>query len=168
MFDVLREIEEQLPWWLEDLSLWSSLYVNYHKPYVERVWRQYGDYRINLHLIETCEKSEVLYHPHPWPSVMRILSGTYEMDLGAGDPHGSPPPIASTLFLPTGTIYEMTEMTGWHGVRPLEGKSVSIMVSGKPWFKFKLEKPMETMSPLSDERKQEILNRFKTLYRKIL
>ena len=44
-------------------------------------WR---DCRIYLHRIYPCAPGEALFHPHLWPSAMRILSGEYEMAVGYG------------------------------------------------------------------------------------
>lgn len=71
MFDVLEEVERAIPrlLWQEG---WNSLDVDYHDPRVERVWRQWLDYRVSLHVIHPCQPSASLFHPHPWPSAMRV------------------------------------------------------------------------------------------------
>ena len=81
MFKILKEVEKVLPALLK-LNDWESIDVDYHPPRVERVWRRYGDYRINLHRIHPCRKDEALFHPHPWPSIVKIIEGGYWSKLG--------------------------------------------------------------------------------------
>ena len=75
---LLREIEAKLPELLNPLSdeHWQSLDVDYHPPRVERVFLPYGDLRICLHRIHPANSAEILFHPHPWPSAMKVLQGT--------------------------------------------------------------------------------------------
>ena len=129
MLDVLHEAEKSLPQWLEDPGSWKSLYIDYEPPFVERLWRTWGEHRVYLHRIHPCNKA--LFHPHGWPSAMRIVHGIYEMELGWG-PGDQPPPVASTLLLPAGTEYEMIDRDSWHSVRPLR-EVLSLMVTGQPW-----------------------------------
>ena len=62
---------------------WKTLDVNYEPPQVHRMWVQHGDYRVNLHRIFPCKMP--IYHPHPWPSVILVLDGEYEMGVGTED-----------------------------------------------------------------------------------
>jgi len=83
MIEDLKNIEKTvLMDLLKNPSIWNTLDVNYHQPRVERLWTQIGTSRLMLHVIHTCETDEALYHPHPWPSAMHVLSGSYEMGLG--------------------------------------------------------------------------------------
>ena len=83
MIEDLKNIEKTvLMDLLKNPSIWNTLDVNYHHPRVERLWTQVGTSRLMLHVIHTCETDEALYHPHPWPSAMHVLSGSYEMGLG--------------------------------------------------------------------------------------
>ena len=84
MLDVLEAVEQKLPELLRDEAGWNSLFIDYHPPTVERLWRTWGEYRVSLHRIHPCERGTALFHPHPWPSAMRILSGEYEMAVGYG------------------------------------------------------------------------------------
>ena len=72
MLDVLTQVERALPALLQDESVWQSLYVDYHPPMVERLWTRWGEYRVFLHRIHPCERGQALFHPHPWPSAMRV------------------------------------------------------------------------------------------------
>ena len=124
-------------WRLPDLLLrpdseWQSLDVDYEPPRVERLWRFLEDgSRLYLHRIHPCEIA--LFHPHPWPSAIKVLSGTYEMGLGSSSTAEDPTEFA-TLMLTAGSSYEMIEPNGWHYVRPIGGvPSLSLMITGAPW-----------------------------------
>lgn len=157
MIDQLKEIEDQI--WSGKLSLdpkeWNSLDVDYDPPRVERLWRQLGDTRVYIHMIHPC--TEALYHPHPWPSAIKILRGSYEMGVGYG-PGLAPPPMACKITLAAGSYYEMTDINGWHYVRPSE-LVLSLMITGPKWEREEI-KSKNPLSPLSDKRKQELLNYF--------
>src|SRR5205823_428108 len=92
MLDILHAAEKELPRLLASDDGWQSLRVDYHPPFVDRVFRDWSPpgaaegarYRISLHRIHPCAPAEALFHPHPWPSAMRIHSGTYEMGVGHG------------------------------------------------------------------------------------
>lgn len=116
----------------EHSSVWRTLDVDYEPPRVERLWRQLGPYRLMLHRIHPCEKA--LFHPHPWPSAVRVVSGRYEMGVSQGhvllNEHQ---PEVARLILTAGSQYEMVHPLAWHYVRPLDEPSLSVMVTGKPW-----------------------------------
>src|SRR5581483_10131554 len=76
LIDQLKVIERQLPKLFKG-NHWHSLYVDYEPPTVERLWTDVGNCRLYLHRIHPCEKA--LYHAHPWPSAIKVLSGVYEM-----------------------------------------------------------------------------------------
>lgn len=162
MFTVLEQIERELPELLKNENEWHSLHITYDHPHVERLWRQWGNFRISLHRIHPCKYGQALYHPHPWPQVTRVLLGEYEM--GIGSSRGTKkPPIACTTVVKRGFAYEMTHPNGWHFVRPLKGPAISIMVTGVPW---KRESPRSAtpLPPLSPETKHELLELFRALY----
>ena len=135
MLTVLERIEKVLPDLLLDSQekSWNSVLIDYHPPVVARLWRPYeDDYRIYLHQILPCNPGEALLHPHPWPSAMRVVLGTYEMGIGYGSGDAEPP-LAATLLLSAGSAYEMIDKDAWHYVRPLNSPAYSVMVTGKPW-----------------------------------
>lgn len=153
MLKLLYEVEARLPELLQDKSEWQSVYVNYHPPFVERLWRQYGDNRIYLHRIHPCTPEEVLFHPHPWPSAMRVCSGSYEMFIGFGSGTTEPPEESRMSFiLKAGSTYNMPHIDTWHSVRPLERPSYSIMVTGKTWVRRSSPKSKNLLSPLNQEQ----------------
>lgn len=164
----LHTAERLLPDLLDDRSHWKGLDVLYHAPRVERVWMQFagGPMRISLHVIHKAGHDECLYHPHPWPSAMRIVHGGYEMGIGYGSGVEAPPE-ACRVILTAGSEYEMANPDGWHFVCPTSPISLSLMVSGMPWNR---EMPVEPdkaeLPPLSDERIHQILELFKTFYPK--
>src|SRR5918993_824089 len=118
MLDVLARLEAELPAMLADEASWQTLDIDYHPPRVERLWRPWDDYRVSLHRIHPCGPSDALFHPHPWPSAMRILEGTYEMAVGYGKGE-SVPPIAARMIASGDFRYEMTDSDAWHYVRPI-------------------------------------------------
>lgn len=134
MLDVLYAAERALPALLQQPDIWQSKFVNDEHPYVERLWCSWGEYRISLHRIHPCERAQAYMHWHPWPSAMRIVDGQYEMGVGFGT-GSEDPPIAATVVLSAGDVYEMSHPDGWHYVRPLGGPSLSVMVTGKPFPK---------------------------------
>src|SRR5262245_5320802 len=94
LLDTLRRFEQKLPDLLADPAGWETVDVDYEPPRVERLWRQLEpDVRAFLHRIHPCERA--LFHPHPWPSAVKIVSGTYEMLVGYGAGE-TPPPLAVT------------------------------------------------------------------------
>jgi hypothetical protein len=159
----LYEIEQVLPSLLDDTERWESLFVNYSQPFVERVYRNYDGLRICLHRIQNCMEGSSLFHPHPWPSAMRIIEGSYEMGIGYGTTDQMPP-VAALLTLPATSAYEMIDPNGWHWVRPITPFSLSLMVTGTPWNRTS-PKSSQLLSPLDSAIKKEILESFKKIYK---
>ena len=164
MLNNLKDAEGVLPDLLATESIWNSVFVDYHPPSVERLRYQWGPYRIYLHRIHPCLQGEALFHPHPWPSAMKILSGKYEMAIGFGGGEISPP-IASTIIIGEGTTYEMTHPDSWHFVRPLDEPSMSLMITGQPW-----NRPSPgtgtKLGSLSDGQKTRMFEFFRRAYPK--
>jgi hypothetical protein len=162
MLDILYAVEKELPGLLQDERGWNSLYVDYHPPIVERLWRGWHEYRINLHRMHPCEPGEALFHPHPWPSAMRVLAGEYEMAVGYGAGEAAPP-FAALLIASGDFRYEMTDPDAWHYVRPIGAPTMSLMVTGKPWERWspRSEKPLR---PLSAEQSGPIFQFFREHY----
>ena len=166
MKHVLNAVENELPHLLTQ-DIWKSLYVDYHKPFVKRLWTPFifedKKYRIYLHEIEPCDIHEALFHPHPWPSIMKLLSGSYHMIVGYGAGLNNPP-VALSLELPTHTVYEMSEINGWHAVAPIADSSFSLMITGEPWER-ESHKSTKTLNELNDQEKENILKFFKNFYK---
>lgn len=159
MLEVLQEVEKELPKLLTDKGIWKGIYVDYHAPIVERLWCQWGEYRIYLHRILLCGEGEALFHPHPWPSAMKVF-GEYEMGMGFGS-GDNPPPIFTKIILGHGDVYEMTHEDGWHYVRPLGKPNFSIMVTGQPWNR---RNPSKKLHGLALEEERRLFRFFRTEY----
>ena len=162
MLDLLHKAELALPALLHDATKWKSVFVDYHHPFVERLWCEWFESRIYLHRIHPCGAGEALFHPHPWPSAMKVLGGSYEMAIGYGEAE-TEPPIAARLILGAGSEYEMTDPNAWHYVRPLNAPSISLMVSSKPWARTSA-KSKHPLSELALQKRQEILAFFRSVY----
>lgn len=166
MLDALREVTAQLKSFMMDgPDAWESLDIDYEPPRVERLWRQVGEYRVNLHRIHPC--AQALYHPHPWPSAVRILSGKYEMGVATCDELRFQNLVeadyeAAKVVLTEGAAYEMIHPYGWHYVKPLGQPSLSIMVTAKPWdppvFNHASFGKTHDLEPMSDEAKKHLLD----------
>lgn len=147
MLEILDIVEKELPRLLKSPEEWKSVFIAYEYPHVARIWRPWNGYRINLHQImgtkETC-----LWHPHPWPSAVRVLAGDYEMGIGAGKESAK---VVAKIRVPScgGLVYEMTDPDGWHYVKPLDHSTFSLMITGKPWDKEKTKGPgpMRELTP---------------------
>lgn len=136
MLEQLLKVEALLPKLIEDRQAWQSLDVDYEPPRVERVWRDYDlegtPVRICLHRIHPCERA--LMHPHPWPSAMRVVDGSYEMIVGEGGVDGLSGTQGyhkiATVILTKGAAYEMVDTAAWHNVRPVGDVAYSLMIMG--------------------------------------
>jgi hypothetical protein len=159
----LEIAESRMPEMLADSEGWQTLDVIYEPPHVERLWRPLiidgESYRLYLHCIHACDPGQALFHPHPWPSAVKIVAGGYEMAVGYGT-GDVPPPIAATLWLAPGTYYEMINPDGWHYVRVPKGTSLSIMLTGTPWSRPSPGKGLKHPS-LSVERAEALRQAFK-------
>src|SRR3990167_1167848 len=91
---LIERIEKEIPVLLKQDD-WNTLYIDYELPIVERAWRQHGEHRIFLHRIHPCEREQSLWHPHPWPSAVKVISGEYEMGVGYGE---KSPPVAALMI----------------------------------------------------------------------
>lgn len=161
LFERLAAAEAALPSLLEDDG-WQSLRIDYERPFVERLWRPWGDGRLSLHAIHPCAPEQALYHPHPWPSAMRLKERGYRMRVGFG-PGLVPPPVATELVLPPETVYAMADIDGWHAVIPEGGIAYTVMVTGMPWGRA-APKRVPPLNPLSPERIDELLRVFRGYY----
>lgn len=141
----------------------NSLYIDYEPPTVERMWFQHGDNRVLLHKIHVCD-AEPLFHPHPWKSAVRIVLGSYEMQVGhsATDER---PAVDCTIIMPQGSLYEMVEMDGWHSVRPLVIPSYSLMLIGERYNRKMPVEPNKEFRALTDAEIKSNLSVFEGFYK---
>lgn len=166
MLDKLLEIESALPSLLAMKDVWKSKDIIYHPPRVERLYTRIGDIRIYLHVIHPCKKEDALFHPHPWPSAMRIYDGKYEMGIGHSETM-QVPKIDCKLILETGACYEMTDRDGWHYVMPLK-KTHTLMITSSRWDPPRDEfKPDGEQPEISSDRISQILGEFKGFHYKL-
>jgi hypothetical protein len=161
MLEILAAIEKELPRLLLDEAAWSSVFIDYHPPTVERLWTSWRDCRVSLHRIYPCGPGEALFHPHPWPSAMHILAGEYEMAVGYGKGNEAPP-VAARMIAQGDFRYEMTDPDAWHYVRPLGGVTLSVMVTGKPWDR--AAPRSKPLVPLTQEQRRELFRLFRRHY----
>jgi hypothetical protein len=165
VLEVLEDVERDLPQLLGEghAAGWQSVFVDYHPPYVERLWRPWiHGFRISLHRIYPCATIESLFHPHPWPQAVRVLDGNYEMGVGYGK-GDIPPPIAQKIIVRGGFSYEMTDPDGWHYVRPIGTPSLSLMVTGMPWSRT-APKSTKVLGPLDQSKVAHLLIAFMNFY----
>jgi len=139
-----------LPTLLASPAGWHGLAIDYHPPRVDRAWRAWRDCRLAIHRIYPCAPGEALFHPHPWPSIVHLVTGRYAMNLGRG-PGLAPPPIAAHVIASAGTTYAMLDPDAWHDVRPLDAPTLSIMLSGPPWQRAVPVEPEVPLSPLNGD-----------------
>ncbi len=163
MIDKLKEILEELPQLLMDNEV-HTMYIDYHKPFVSRIWFQHGDMRVFIHKIEPCDDSaEALFHPHKWDSAMYICSGKYEMGVGRSKTKKTPSVIDCKLILPKGTFYEMTDKDSWHYVNPIDDACYTIMVTGRLNGRIMPIEPNKEFRTLSQEEVLNILSQIPQL-----
>lgn len=132
MIDKLKNIVEVFPRLLVDAvkaGTVKTMYINYERPFVSRLWFPFDDLRIFLHKIEATD-SLVYFHPHKWESAMTILHGSYEMGIGHSETNETPN-VDCKLILQEGSIYEMVDKNAWHYVKPIGGPCYTLMVTGK-------------------------------------
>lgn len=141
MLNKLDQVLQELPWLLEEESIWDSLIINKRKPFTYRVfcnfWYQEKSMpgeqlRICLHKFDPCYTDEAFLHPHPWPAAFFILDGKYKMQLGQSIDRFSKPTELSTMICPTSFRYEIVSPLVWHSVIPFE-TTYTVMINGKPW-----------------------------------
>jgi hypothetical protein len=165
--DLLHQALTDMPAMLDDTGGWESLDITYEPPRVERLFRPFaGDCRLYLHRLHPIPKGQVpLYHPHPWSSIVLIVSGGYDMGVGYGKGQEEPI-VASRLYLPPGTIYSMTSADGWHYVAP-KVPTLSIMITGPRWDRWSPGPPPGTrLGPLSNEDRANLFEDFRAYFPK--
>lgn len=145
-----------------DESAWQSLSIDYHPPRVERLFTgipsaipsQRPALRVMLHRLHPCDTGRALWHSHPWPSAVQLLSGRYEHATGFLDNQGRLHRSATTI-LHAGDSYEITDPLAWHYVRPLGEPAYSVMITGAPWAKHTAPKPAP-QRPLTAEETEDL------------
>lgn len=141
----------------------KSLFVDYEPPFVERLWYQLeDDYRVFLHLVHGCDPIDTLWHPHPWPSIVRVLDtgSCYEHGVGYDTTKSGMAPPAVVQRIKGELTYVMEDPHAWHYVAP-ESYSLSLMIVGKPFPKEELSPgyrvPTKKLEPLPENRVRELI-----------
>lgn len=166
MLEHLAAAEAALPDLIADPAGWRSLNIDYHPPRVERLYRDFGDVRVNLHRAWPCDPSQALIHPHPWPSAMRLVRGRYRMWIGHGAGLATPP-LAGLVELAAGSTYAMVDKDQWHSVVPLGAPTLSVMVTGAPWDRPAPVSPSRPLDPLAPAVVADLLRQFARAYPKV-
>jgi hypothetical protein len=149
MINALTLAEDDLPELLDDGSGWHGIFANAEKPFLRRLWRQWGEFRISLHHFSSCEPKEEFPHPHPWKMAVRILEGRYVMGTGRSSDPNSVPELTYINYKP-GDCYELLDLDIWHAIRPLDSEALTIMVSGPvvyPQNRIRANKPVRELTP---------------------
>ena len=130
MLDYLHDVEKRLPDLLHDITKWNTLLVLYERPIVERLWMQDGENRIYLHRIRPLNKEldeHAFLHRHPWPSAIKVLEGSYDMEFGIENN------LTTRMVMSPGSEYEMLDPSFIHSVAPIIRPTLSLMVTGPRW-----------------------------------
>lgn len=141
---------------------WNTLDITYHPPFVERAWTPFElegtPYRFCIHRIHPCTEVEALYHPHPWPSAVQLLEGSYRHHVGIKLALG-PVRTLTTQRLSPGGAYEMADPVAYHRVVPSE-PSLSVMLMGPLYpHSLPISKPPK-QPPLSQGKLLRLLDDF--------
>jgi hypothetical protein len=98
---------------------------------------------------------------------MRVLKGQYEMQMGYKWNVELAPNNAGKFIMPASSLYEMTDPYQWHSVRPFDCEyALSLLVMG-PLYNVEYEgaKVNKKLKPLSNRRKNSIIEEFKEIYK---
>ncbi|MGA7328679.1 MAG: hypothetical protein WBX25_30380 [Rhodomicrobium sp.] len=184
--NVLRTTECVIPDLLRARNRWRSLFIDYEKPHLMRLYVQLGAVRISLHYFLPARKEDLsngeefdanLYHPHPWWSVMRILEGRYRQWFGVAsevlrtrdseEQKLAKTPVRAILVEQVpGSFYAMTHPFAWHQVLPVPDQAVStlmVTVIPKGWSQRDLPPPVRQRELTSQER-SFMFSHFKRFY----
>lgn len=164
MLKILREVEENVLDLIRNVRM-HTMFIDYHDPHVERVWLQIKDgHRLFLHKIYPSKSAnDTLFHPHPWPSIIRILKGEYEMGIGHSNTNEIPE-VDCKLILGAGSIYTMENPNGWHYVNPIGAPVFSLMVTGEPNHRKMPALPDKKFRELTFSETQDIFNIVREYY----
>jgi len=162
-YNLLAEVESELP---ERIAKgdFRSMHVTYAKPYVERLFFSRGEHRVFLHRIDSCAPEEALWHPHPWPSLIKVLDtegGLYRHSVGDKDSvFAVQMGVASSWPELRPITYTMLEPKAYHSVST-DKASWSIMITGPRWSP---PEPSKHQAVIARTRVQELLERWKGFY----
>lgn len=174
MVTLYLQIQGILPELLQRRDLMKSLKVLHDEPEVWRIWWQLGEVRIMFHKIMPAMPDQAFFHPHPWPSKVRILKGHYINTIGI---YNGPKKDVEKLLpeelddfgkklvpmeiqIGESSMYSMLDVRQFHKV--VSGNPVySLMIIGLPYFagatKQFSRQPVVQNPPLTEEEQNEII-----------
>lgn len=165
--EILKSLEPNIKNLLNLPDIWKTLDVDYYPPRVERLYIDYRGFRVFLHTIHPTD-SPCLFHKHRWPAAFKQVSGAYEMGITYSEVEVNSNeawllPTIARFIINEGSYYEMTQTDCLHYVRPLDSPSMSIMITKDLYHEasFRKEGLEVKLQELLEERKLELLNRFK-------
>lgn len=127
----LFESKKDLPFLIEQTD-WDTKFVDYDKPFVQRMYRRIVENRMSIHSILQCSQEEAYFHAHDYASAMMIFDGIYRMAIGYKT-NKEDPKIDDVVTLYPGEVYYMDDPNQFHSVFPTTKKTLTMMVTGKPW-----------------------------------
>lgn len=130
MIDIIHNLIPKVIDTLDNSELWDSIQLK-KKPWRQRAWQQFGEYRICLHSFQKCSSEDVNFHVHAWPAAFLVLSGSYIHTIAT-----SPTDAIYREIVRPYTIYEMDNQRVWHHVQPIED-TYTIMCHGRSWGEVK-------------------------------
>ena len=173
MIEKLKDIEKNLlPELLGKPEVWNTLDIDYYPPRVERLWTKIDDdHRLFIHIIHPTNEP-CLFHKHRWPAAFKMISGSYEMGISYCENEISSEEAynlntVAKFIVNTGSYYEMVNTHTLHYVKPIDGISISLMLTGQlyPEAEFRKEVLDKKLEPLSDLRKSQIISNLLYFYR---
>jgi len=172
--EFLEKIEKELPNYLSPDKLvmdWKSALIDFRQPVVERLWRQWGQWRVCLDRILPCDPGEVVHqHRHRHSMAMHILAKTKPLPEGylikatvAPLPHipiSSQDTVAGYNVVrhpefPDEKIVVVASSHISHALIPATEPVMVLMVTNQPW-NAPPSKTDQLAKPLSPEKAREI------------
>lgn len=149
-------------------NVWETLDIDYHPPFVKRLWVQLDeDYRLYLHEIHPCKTEEALLHPHPWQSAMHVLpiGGIYEHGMGYHQEWGSQDILVCTQEVRGEMYYEMIDKNAIHYVRPVKKPVYTVMLAGPLEWPENHHKSSKKLKELESSDKERLLKIFRKYFK---
>jgi hypothetical protein len=157
---LLTDLISELPLLLETSDDWETGNVT-ESTRIERLIRAWRDGHVFLQRFLPTDVSPM--HGHPWPYAHLILQGEIEMSIltcsNIYGPRVEAVP-AATVYLTTGSKYEMVNRDGYHSMRCVSKECLSVMLTGPNWPGCSLV----DVPPLSPDRKHALVHDFKEYF----
>jgi hypothetical protein len=130
MLNILKDLMPEILESIDDD--WDSLVINRRKPHTYRMFKNFGELRVCLHVFDPCEPEDAFAHPHPWPGAFLMLAGEYTHTVGYSPDLESPPTFLYREIVRPFTMYEITHKQTWHTVQPTQ-RTYTVMINGPAW-----------------------------------